>query len=57
MNYEIIEYLYLNGYANLDEWGHDSDYVKTEDGWFDEYGNRVDLEVQIAGALESLANA
>jgi len=45
-------YLRENGYATLEDWGRDSDYIETPDGWVDECGTPVDLYMQWLAATE-----
>lgn len=56
MTNELDAYLAANGYASLDDWGHDSDYTLTAQGWVDEDGNPVDLYTQWDAAMEADRN-
>lgn len=52
-----VAYLAASGYATLEDWGRDSDYVEKPEGsgdWFDEHDHPVDLDVQLLGAFEAM---
>lgn len=58
---QVATYLRENGYANLAEWGRDSDYLLVEldgeDAWVDLDDNPVDLATQCFHAIEAAGEA
>ncbi len=48
----VADYLRENGYATIDDWAADSDYVRNDDGeWCDDYGS-FDVRARLLSVIE-----
>jgi hypothetical protein len=48
----VADYLRENGYATIDDWAADSDYVRNDDGeWCDNYGS-FDVRARLLSVIE-----